>query len=525
MNDCSSGRLVSFLVEGDDVVSCEVCLEPFQPVERPPKILPCGHNFCDQCLFSLCCHQQYYLLDSIRCPTCRASFPTDVAKVAPTNWDLCKILENVQRGREVNVTVIHVPDTPTQVLPSTSQSAKSKCSERASTIRTQREKCGDCKRKLSTKILAKAARFCQNCNKGGTTIFYCLECCVNKHNGHSLLSLSQLQTAQLKVLGELRELRSSLKASSQDSTSLSQGFHDLSMTISTKGELNDALTALDDAIRLIESTSVLHPHKLNEIQTKQVRKCSRLLCCSKELREVPGNVSCSSLYQRISTPRAKSALDVGSLDFLLAALPKLLPGSELLRLLEKTSVVDTAEQRLETFLKAAAIITTVLYDDVPQEELALYADALLICFHQANTLSRKSSPTKKPNSRKVVWKGVQMAYTELLRVGAKNYPSYHPERIALLDDLAYLCHLYADVCDQATVTICMIEAARARASDEKLEEVDRSSVVQRLKEVDYHLLECRRLQRLQELRTTKSAKSSKLKRIWKFLFRRSKSGK
>ncbi|KIH68159.1 hypothetical protein ANCDUO_01503 [Ancylostoma duodenale] len=89
MNDCSSGRLVSFLVEGDDVVSCEVCLEQFQPVERPPKILPCGHNFCDQCLFSLCCHQQYYLLDSIRCPTCRASFPTDVAKVAPTNWDLC----------------------------------------------------------------------------------------------------------------------------------------------------------------------------------------------------------------------------------------------------------------------------------------------------------------------------------------------------------------------------------------------------------------------------------------------------
>ncbi|EPB71105.1 hypothetical protein ANCCEY_09792 [Ancylostoma ceylanicum] len=466
MNDCSSGRLVSFLVEGDDVVSCEVCLEPFQPVERPPKILPCGHNFCDQCLFSLCCHQQYYLLDSIRCPTCRASFPTDVAKVAPTNWDLCKILENVQRGREVNVTVIHVPDTPTQVLPSTSQSTKNKCPERASTIRTQREKCGDCKRKLSTKILAKAARFCQNCSKGEATTFYCLECCVNKHNGHSLLSLSQLQTAQLK------------------------------------GELNEAITALDDAIRLIESTAVLHPHKLSEIQTKQVRKCSRLLCCSQELREDSGSacisslialtqlllpnygffadVSSSSLYQRISTPRAKNALDVGSLDFLLAALPKLLPGSELLRLLEKTSHVDKAEERMETFLKAAAIITTILYDDVPKEELALYADALLICFHQANTLSRRASPSK-PNSRKLVWKGVQMAYTELLRVGAKNYPSYHPERIALLDDLAYLCHLYADVCDQATVTICMIEAARARASDEKLEEEERLSVVQRLK--------------------------------------------
>ncbi|KAK6016581.1 hypothetical protein OSTOST_17934, partial [Ostertagia ostertagi] len=89
MNECSNGRLVSFLIEGDDVVTCEVCLEPFQPLTRPPKILPCGHNFCDQCLFSLCCHQQYYLLDSIKCPTCRTSFPTNVAIEAPTNWDLC----------------------------------------------------------------------------------------------------------------------------------------------------------------------------------------------------------------------------------------------------------------------------------------------------------------------------------------------------------------------------------------------------------------------------------------------------
>lgn len=79
---------------------------------------------------------------------------------------------------------------------------------------------------------------------------------------------------------------------------------------------------------------------------------------------IVADVSSSSLYKRISTPRAKSALDVGSLDFLLAALPQLLPGSELLRLLEKTSLVDTAEQRLETFLKAAAIVTTILYECV-----------------------------------------------------------------------------------------------------------------------------------------------------------------
>ncbi|VDM66542.1 unnamed protein product [Strongylus vulgaris] len=164
----------------------------------------------------------------------------------------------------------------------------------------------------------------------------------------------------------------------------------------------------------------------------------------------------------------------------------------------------------------------MVYSDVPKEELAIYADALLHCFHQANSLTRNAAPVLKPNSRRTVWKGVQMAYTELLRVGAKNYPSYHPERIALLDDLAYLCHLYADICDQATVTICMIEAARARASDEKLDEMDRIKTAQRLKEIDHHLLECRRLQRLQELRTTKTKKPCKLKRLWKLIFRRSK---
>ncbi|KAK6747416.1 hypothetical protein RB195_000547 [Necator americanus] len=413
-------------------------------------------------------HLQYYLLDSIRCPTCRASFPTDVAKVAPTNWDLCKILENVQKGREVNVTVIHVPDTPTRVLPSTSTSAKAKSTERTNTLRTLRERCGGCKRKLSTKILTKAARFCQNCsNGGGATIFYCLECCVNNHNGHTLLSLSQLETEQLKVLGELRELRRKLKENLQNSTISQPRTPDFSTT-----NFLEAFYA-----------------------------------------------SFSTFYERITTPRSKDTLDVGSLDFLLTALPQMPPSSDLRRLIAEMSPMDTPQQRLENFLNAATIITTILYDDVPKAEVAVYADALLHCFHQASILSRKTPRTTVVNSRKAIWKRVQLAYTELLRVGAKNYPSYHPERISLLDDLAYLCHLYADVCDQATVTICMIEAARARASDEKLEEMDRQKTAQRLKEIDYHLLECRRLQRLQDLRTTKIKKSSKFKRLWKFLFR------
>lgn len=45
-----------------DLIGCEICFEPFHPAKRPPKLLPCGHNFCEQCIFSLCCHQQVRLL-------------------------------------------------------------------------------------------------------------------------------------------------------------------------------------------------------------------------------------------------------------------------------------------------------------------------------------------------------------------------------------------------------------------------------------------------------------------------------
>ncbi|ETN69299.1 hypothetical protein NECAME_05281 [Necator americanus] len=492
MNECSSGRLVSFLVEGDDVVSCEVCLEPFQPISRPPKILPCGHNFCDQCLFSLCCHQQYYLLDSIRCPTCRASFPTDVAKVAPTNWDLCKILENVQKGREVNVTVIHVPDTPTRVLPSTSTSAKAKSTERTNTLRTLRYRI-DLEGHDQTS--------------------------QQKMLSENIFERYRTEMSPSEVLGELRELRRKLKENLQNSTISQPRTPDFSTTNFLEKQLRDGLTEVNDAIHLLESSSLLHPNKLSEIRTKQIRECSRILNCAQDFNGNSKDASFSTFYERITTPRSKDTLDVGSLDFLLTALPQMPPSSDLRRLIAEMSPMDTPQQRLENFLNAATIITTILYDDVPKAEVAVYADALLHCFHQASILSRKTPRTTVVNSRKAIWKRVQLAYTELLRVGAKNYPSYHPERISLLDDLAYLCHLYADVCDQATVTICMIEAARARASDEKLEEMDRQKTAQRLKEIDYHLLECRRLQRLQDLRTTKIKKSSKFKRLWKFLFR------
>lgn len=47
-------------------MQCTVCYEPYNIRERRPKIVPCGHTFCLQCLKSF---------RSSECPSCRTMFP------------------------------------------------------------------------------------------------------------------------------------------------------------------------------------------------------------------------------------------------------------------------------------------------------------------------------------------------------------------------------------------------------------------------------------------------------------------
>ncbi|VDM54253.1 unnamed protein product [Angiostrongylus costaricensis] len=458
MNDCSESRLVSFLIEGDDMISCEVCLEPFQIPNKPPKVLPCGHNFCDQCLFSLCCHQQSFFL--LYYPNIR-------------KMNVSEILEKVRQGREMNVTVIHVPDKPTTMLPP-STSASSFEWRRPETTKQKSQW------SFPPKILGKVAlqrkgnhRLLSSCFFFRRT-FYCLECCVNKHNGHALLSLSELQTEQLKVLGELRELRRKVIQTFRLPATTSG---DVKESFVGEGELTDGLTSVDNAIQRVESTTIICPKKLMHTLRRQGSSLT----------------SSTSTFYRGSVFQNKN-FPIFAIVYLYGRFP-----------------INTHR------------IARCHFSDIALEQLSVFADALLQCFHQANILSRKRGQISKTVSRKTIWKCVQMSYTELLRLGAKNYLSHEAERIALLDDLAYLCYIFSDVCDQATVTICMIEAARARVASGTLSDPDQQKTAQRLKVIDEHLLECRRVQKLQDLRTTRTKKTVKLKQLWKFYFRRSKS--
>ncbi|KAK3924993.1 putative RING finger protein [Frankliniella fusca] len=51
-------------------MQCAVCYESYDICERRPKITPCGHTFCLQCLL---------LFESNECPTCRAAFNCEPA--------------------------------------------------------------------------------------------------------------------------------------------------------------------------------------------------------------------------------------------------------------------------------------------------------------------------------------------------------------------------------------------------------------------------------------------------------------
>ncbi|CAI4224459.1 unnamed protein product [Auanema sp. JU1783] len=532
MADTTCGRLVSFLLEGDEVISCEVCMEPFDSNLRPPKILPCGHNFCEQCLFSLCCHQQYYLLDSINCPTCRASFTTAVARSAPTNYDLCKMLDNVQRGFN-NTTVLHTPEVTVIEKEKLGNVVKG-LAERSREAKHQR--CLDCQRKLSSKNLSKIARYCVMCNNSGSLKFSCLECCVNNHNGHRLYSIPQMETSQLAILSELRVIRRKmLDASEAFDRRLKEigkkgSIHTPALHAQKQTLLSEILGQIDEAVRKMEEPKLIPPTNLNIIRNHQIHNFSRITKMNSLLEksvqtekhssdEPPQSrlkKSNSAIRQSRLSLRSDNSLTREALSTLLSILPSDEVTTQLSEILDSISPKDTIEERKLAYLKSTHLITEITYGDVNAEDLPLFADALLNCFYQLNVLSRKRNE-KGRTSRKNIWKSVQFAYAQIMKIAAKSYPACHPERVDCLDDLAYLCHLFSDVCDQATVALLIIEAARARSAEANLPEDELRRTDQRLQMIDDHLIELRRLQKLQDLRSKTKIKreGGRFKAFWK----------
>ncbi|XP_052122274.1 uncharacterized protein LOC113212093 isoform X1 [Frankliniella occidentalis] len=70
-------------------MECDLCTEHLDGAERVPKVLPCGHSACIQCLRRL---------PDARCPTCRRDF-TGPPEGLPTNFLALKLLEGRRLDR------------------------------------------------------------------------------------------------------------------------------------------------------------------------------------------------------------------------------------------------------------------------------------------------------------------------------------------------------------------------------------------------------------------------------------------
>ncbi|EFO91124.1 hypothetical protein CRE_30408 [Caenorhabditis remanei] len=591
MNDVTTSSVfLDSLFIDDSLITCEVCFEAFNHQTRPPKLLPCGHNFCESCIFSLCLHQEYYLLDSIKCPTCRREFTMKTARQAPTNYDLCKILENLWKRKEQNVTVIEVPDKSSDLPPPMKEvtvSRKMTSSLSAATSTEQKNprhhhhvskkmkalakrseeskhlKCADCHRKISQKNLFRVSRYCVDCTSTSRMTIVCLECCVNHHNGHELLTEDALHHNQLKTITELRKLRHKILDISDEFDTRSEEIRMSGMEVcgslvaEKQSLLTYTLASIDDVMRRIETSPILFPPVLRSIRDEQSHNFSRLEKLGVQLEKSlvsrkntkptsltfienmnesdiqgpsglgpkpPKGVGLSlnrSLSLRQSRVSLRGDRDDSLFHESIASLVRLMHKHPMCLQLDfhhsTVNPKDTVEQRKQKIMSCAHATTCMLDIDTQISMVPLFADVLLNCFYQLNRLSKNKFVGDKKSFRRIdIWKQIQDSYTVLFGITAKHFPSHHPERVDILDDLAYLCHLYSDVADQGTVTICLIEAARARASDPTgLSDIEQQRTQERLELIDEHLTECRRLQKLLELRkTSKTKKKGGLKRLF-----------
>ncbi|EGT48656.1 hypothetical protein CAEBREN_03057 [Caenorhabditis brenneri] len=590
----SSVFLESFLID-DSVIKCEICHEPFNHQTRLPKLLPCGHNYCESCIFELCLHQEYYLLDSITCPTCRREFTMHTARQAPTNYDLCKILENIWKRKENNVTVIEVPDKVCELPPPMKEVIVAKKKNSSSSMdqkprhqhhvskkmkslakRSEESKhlrCADCQRKISQKNLFRISRYCVDCTSTSRMTIVCLECCVNQHNGHDLLTEDELHHNQLKTLSELRKLRNKILDASEEFDTRSEEIKEQgmevcgSLTAEKQSLLTYSLASCDDVMRRIENAPILFPPVLRTIRDEQAHNFARLekltiqlekslvsrkntkptsltfienmndtfmtvrgsgltTSSPKAVGQGPSSLGNRSLSLRQSRVSLRGDRDDSLFHDSISSLLRLMPKHPMSLQLEyhhsTVSPKDTVEQRKQKIMSCAHAATCMLEPDTQISMVPIFADVLLNCFFQLNRLSKNKFVGDKKSFRRVdIWKQIQCSYTELFGITAKHFPSHHPERVDILDDLAYLCHLYSDVADQGTLNVCHIEATLAKNSDPSgLTDLEQQRTMERLELINEHLTKCQRLQKLLELRkTSKTKRNGGLKRLFGGCFR------
>ena len=73
-------------------LECKVCFLPYDSQENRPKLLPCGHSLCKECLVSMLSRNRSF----IECPIDRREHSLSSVEVCPDNYDLLEALQAVE---------------------------------------------------------------------------------------------------------------------------------------------------------------------------------------------------------------------------------------------------------------------------------------------------------------------------------------------------------------------------------------------------------------------------------------------
>ena len=76
-------------------INCPICYDPYNDKDKIPRILSCGHTFCQHCLMDL------RTSNILTCPTCRTYFSPDVKQLIK-NFTILDCLNNEKAQNLMN---------------------------------------------------------------------------------------------------------------------------------------------------------------------------------------------------------------------------------------------------------------------------------------------------------------------------------------------------------------------------------------------------------------------------------------
>lgn len=535
---------------------CSICgaLFGLEKTKAAPKRLPCGHNFCSECIFSLCLHREYYLLDTINCLKCNVSCEARLAIKAPINYELCNLIKKNCSSPSI-VTVI-------QANNKTNNSNKkiiSKCRQKKVRLKSVNSNKKLLNNNYASLIHDNQLQKSQNCfdnqtknnkilNKDKMTTNFSKNKCDNIISSNEINSLSlrqnQFNNEILKISKKFDKIIArTLKFTAQrKSECKTDDFNNFFIPLIN---FNEIISIFEKSKKILLNEIQIEQHK--ELKKAQriafIRRFEKLYTCLTQKIDTKYFQICLFSLNKSDDQYIVSSLlsicvyieTILSISTLLFTESHIIVMSSLQRqtffALEKSlkeiqficESFNECESKIFLTLQNCAVHLTSFLNENCTSEIIIFSDASFYKIFQLlkhllmfeNYLQIK---IKKIN----LWKTVQTAYSELLRIASLHWQSSNLNRIEIVANITHMCVLFADICDTATVLVCMIEVARARASIDNQfcnnnneitkinnsEKLINNNLIQNqheqalsyFKQIDENLIECRRIQKLSDLR-------------------------